>query len=182
MYRDNTLIPTEAIRLAALGSLAEGEKCYGDLASEVRYFVARVAGPSLDLLGSSLELLCYEDLATIDGGGEMEADAILRITDAGREVFHTLMTSNVRAPVNDVSKLVVALKMRFLHLLPEEDRADQADMLMEMCETELARLVQLRGEYSQGRLADWLDLEIAQLKERLDWFARLDTPAGQAVQ
>jgi len=182
MYRDNTLIPTEAIRLAALGSLAEGEKRYAELASEVRYFVARIAGPSLDLLGSSLELLCYEDLATIDGGGAMEADAILRITDGGRAALHTLMTSNVRAPVNDVSKLVIALKMRFLHLLPEEDRADQTDMLMEMCETELARLVQLRGEYGHGRLAEWLDLEIAQLKERLAWFAALDAPAGQPAQ
>jgi hypothetical protein len=179
MYRDNTLIPTEAIRLAALGSLVEGEKRYADLASEVRYFVARIAGPSLDLLGSSLELLVYEDMASIVGGGEMEADAVLRITDGGREAFHTLMTSNVRAPVNDVSKLVIALKMRFLHLLPDEDRADQADMLMEMCETELARLVQLRGEYGSGRLADWLDLEIAQLRQRLDWFALLDTDAVQ---
>lgn len=179
MYRDNTLIPTEAIRLAALGSLVESEKRYGDLASEVRYFAARVAGPSLDLLGSSLELLCYEDLASVAGGGEMEADAMLRITDAGREAFHTLMISNVRAPVNDVSKLVVALKMRFMHLLQDEDRTDQVDMLIEMCETELARLVQLRGEYSQGQLADWLDLEITQLKDRLTWFASMDKGADQ---
>ena len=53
MYRDNTLIPTEAVRLAALGSLAEGDKQYAELASEIRYFVARITGPSLDLLGSS---------------------------------------------------------------------------------------------------------------------------------
>jgi hypothetical protein len=174
MYRDNTLIPTEAIRLAALGSLVEGEKRYADLASEIRYFAARVAGPSLDLLGSSLELLCYEDLAAIANGDAMEADAVLRITEAGREAFHTLMTSNVRAPVNDVSKLVIALKMRFLHLMSGEDRADQTDMLMEMCETELARLVQLRGEYDEGQLAGWLDLEISQLRERLTWFETLD--------
>ena len=64
MYRDNTLIPTEAIRLAALGSLAEGDKQYAELASEIRYFVARITGPSLDLLGSSLELLHYEGLAS----------------------------------------------------------------------------------------------------------------------
>ncbi|MCG8548344.1 MAG: hypothetical protein MJE12_29445, partial [Alphaproteobacteria bacterium] len=51
MYRDNTLIPTEAVRLAALGSLMEGERRYADLASEVRNFVGRIAGPSLDLLG-----------------------------------------------------------------------------------------------------------------------------------
>ncbi|MEX2618298.1 MAG: hypothetical protein WD767_19615 [Alphaproteobacteria bacterium] len=181
MYRDNTLIPTEAIRLAALGSLAEGDKRYADLAGEIRYFVARVAGPSLDLLGASLELLCYEDLAVATSGEAMEADAVLRITDAGRAAFHTLMTSNVRAPVNDVSKLVIALKMRFMHLLPDDDRADQTEMLTEMCETELARLVQLRGEYSQGRLAEWLDFEIAQLNERLAWYQALDTDGTGAA-
>jgi hypothetical protein len=181
MYRDNTLIPTEAIRLAALGSLVEGDKRYADLASEIRYFVARVAGPSLDLLGASLELLCYEDLAVATSGDVMEADAVLSIMDGGRAAFHTLMTSNVRAPVNDVSKLVIALKMRFLHLLPVEDRADQTEMLTEMCETELARLVQLRGEYSQGRLAEWLDFEIAQIKERLSWYQALDTDGTGAA-
>ncbi len=173
MYRDNTLIPTEAIRLAALGSLAEGDKQYAALAGEIRYFVSRVAGPSLDLLGTSLELLNYEDLATPADGGAMGDDAVLRITESGREAFRTLMMSNVRAPVNDVSKLVISLKLRFLHLLPAEDRRDQADMLAEMCESELARLNDLRGEYGEGKLAEWLDLDIAQLNERLKWFEGL---------
>jgi hypothetical protein len=177
MYRDNTLIPTEAIRLAALGSLAEGDKPYAELASEIRYFVARVAGPSLDLLGTSLELLHYEELAVpVDGGG-VHDDAVLQITDAGRDAFQILMTSNVRAPVNDVSKLVVALKMRFFHLLTAEDRRDQAEMLIEMCEVELARLMELRSGYDQEPLAQWLDLEIAQLRQRLDWFQCMEADA-----
>ena len=174
MYRDNTLIPTEAIRLAALGSLVESEKCYAELASEIRYFVARVAGPSLDLLGDSLELLSYEELAQPTDGGAMTDGAPLRITEAGHDAFRTLMTSNVRAPVNDVSKLVIALKIRFLHLIPAEDRREQVEMLIEMCEVELARLDELRRNYAQPLLADWLDLEIAQLTDRLAWFRALD--------
>jgi len=173
MYRDNTLIPTEAIRLAALGSLVEGEKQYADLASEIRYFVARIAGPSLDLLGTSLELLHFEGLAETIDGCAAEDGATMQITSAGSEAFLTLMTSNVRAPVNEVSKLVIALKMRFLHLLSENDRREQADMLAEMCETELARLNELRSGYVQEPLAQWLDLEITQLQERLDWFDTL---------
>ena len=35
MYRDNTLIPSEAIRLLALGILADGDRRYAELASEV---------------------------------------------------------------------------------------------------------------------------------------------------
>jgi len=178
MYRDNTLIPTEAIRLAALGSLVEGDTGYAALASEIRYFVAHIAGPSLDLLGTSLELLGYEGLAETTDGAAMEGDATLRVTDAGRAAFYILMTSNVRAPVSDVGKLIVALKLRFLHLLPAEERADQTDMLIEMCELERARLSEMRRQYTDGRLANWLDLDIAQIEERLAWFQR-ELPAAE---
>ena len=171
MYRDNTLIPTEAIRLAALGALAEGERAYADLASEIRYFVGRVAGPSLDLLGTSLEVMGYEGLAEMDE--REEGNARLRITDTGREQFRTLMTSRVRAPVNDVSRLVIALKMRFLHLLDAADRTEQAELLREMCEGEMARLRDLRQKGASGPFADWLDFEIDQLDRRIAWFRDL---------
>lgn len=173
MYRDNTLIPSEAIRLAALGTLAEGPMAYAALAREIRHFVERVTGPSLDLLGTSLELLCYEGLAESDGGNATAENAVLRVTDGGREAFRTLMTSNVRAPANEVSKLVIALKVRFLDLLDAADREEQALLLVEMCATELARLQDLRSAHASGHLGDWLDLEIAQVKQRLAWFQGL---------
>lgn len=190
MYRDNTLIPTEAIRLAALGTLMERDVRYSELASEIRYFVGRIIGPSLDLLGTSLELLTYEELIEVVGGGEGDGstnDGCLRITDIGRETFATLMTSQVRAPVNDVSRLVVALKLRFLHLLDGQARAEQSAMLVEMCETELARLEDLKTHYEGGEFNDWLQLEIDQVRARLNWFRMLSaqcaphTPVKDAV-
>ena len=172
MYRDNTLIPTEAIRLAALGALIEGERRYADLAGEIRSFVGRVAGPSLDLLGTSLEVMGYEGLAEMeDAPGE--GGALLRITDAGRRQFVTLMTSGVRAPVNDVSKLVIALKMRFLDLLEEDDRLDQIELMREMCEGEAGRLRDLRSDGSNDAFNEWLDFEVAQLERRIDWLDQL---------
>ena len=45
MYRDNTLIPAEAVRLAALGSLAEGGKGYGDLKGEVAEIIVEALRP-----------------------------------------------------------------------------------------------------------------------------------------
>jgi len=176
MYRDNTLIPTEAVRLTALGTLMEGDRPYADLASEIRYFVGRIIGPSLDLLGTSLELLTYEGLVETDGENGAE-DGMLRITETGRAAFVTLMTSNVRAPVNDVAKLVVALKLRFLHLLDAPAREEQTAILVEMCETELARLQDLLSRYEEGYLRDWLVLEIDQIKQRLEWFHSIETPA-----
>lgn len=179
MYRDNTLIPAEAVRLAALGSLMEGDKSYGDLASEIRFFVARIVGPSLDLLGSSLELIRLEGLIeAVDGAAASETlpdDALLRITGEGREAFHTLMISNVRGLANDLSRLVIALKMRFLPLLPEDDRHEQAEVLAEACESELARLTDLRARYGKGYLSEWLDREIDEATERHEWFIALDS-------
>lgn len=180
MYRDNTLIPTEAVRLAALGALVEGDCRYGALASDVRYFVTHIAGPSLDLLGTSLELLQYEGLvetiaAEVDGGAgaALGEDHLLRITGAGREVFEELMLSNVRAPMNEVSNLVIALKIRFLHLLPPDAQAEQAETLVEMCETEVARLTELRKRHGGGHLGGWLDMELRRLEDRLAWFRKL---------
>ena len=41
MLNDLTLSPKEAVRLAALGLLAEGERSYADLAGGVRHFTTR---------------------------------------------------------------------------------------------------------------------------------------------
>lgn len=175
MYRDNTLIPTEAIRLAALGALAWRDLYYSEVAEDVRHFTQRIVGPSLDLVGTPMELLIVEGLVEpIDGRG-MEDNALLRITDSGHDELRRLMTSAVRAPINDISKLIIALKMRFLHLLDAQERQEQVDLMVEMIERELARLVDLRGNYAgePGFFLDWLDQDIAATRERLSWFQDL---------
>ena len=176
MYRDNTLIPTEAIRLAALGALLEGDRRYSELASEIRNFVGHIAGPSLDLLGTSLEVMGYEGLAELEDA-QGEGGALLRITDEGRKQFVKLMTSGIRAPVNDVSKLIIALKMRFLNLLEQDERLEQIEFMLEMTESEAARLRDLKNYNANGGFAEWLDFEIAQLEQRIAWLERLNGAA-----
>ncbi len=191
MYRDNTLIPSEAVRLLALGILATGERPYAELAHEVRHFVGHVVGPSLDLVGAPIEVLKVEGLIEeaearaagpdpAPGPGsspDPDGDAAppLRITDAGREELDRLLSSNVRAPVSDINKLIITLKMRFLHLLAPADRRLQAEIMIEMCERQLARLTELSGHHGDapGHLPSWLDHEIDQTRERLGWFRDL---------
>ena len=62
MYRDNSLIPRETIKMAALGALIGRNRSYDDVASEVRSFISRIVGPSLELMGTSIELLKLEGL------------------------------------------------------------------------------------------------------------------------
>ncbi len=175
MYRDNTLIPTEAIRLAALGTLTAGPRRYAELAREVRGFASRFTGPSLDILGSSLELLRFEGLVQPVEGAGMEDNALLAITQAGSAALEELLESSIRSPVDGISKLIVALKLRFLHLLAPAKRRQQIERLAELSEGERARLKDLRASHGEeaGHLAAWLDHEIAQVEGRVAWLKEL---------
>jgi DNA-binding PadR family transcriptional regulator len=174
MYRDNSLIPTEAVRLSALGRLLRGPMRYAALAGEVRHFTSRMVGPSLELLGTSIELLRLEGLVEAVDGKGMEDDATLAATEAGRAAFRELMRANVRAPGSDMGKLVLALKLKFLDLLDPADRREVIDGMIEIHRGERARLADLRRGLAGGDdpLARWLDLEIAQVDQRLEWCER----------
>ena len=177
MYRDNTLIPSEAVRLLALGILAGAEKRYGELAGEVRHFTSHVVGPSLELVASPLELLKIEGLIEAVGDGEaMPDEEILGITESGRAQLTKLLTANLRPAVNDINKLILALKLRFLHLLAPAEQRLQVEMLVEISERELARLTELRAHHAgaAGLLVAWLDHDIAAIGARLAWFRDLE--------
>lgn len=171
MYRDKTLIPSEAIRLCMLGTLALSPHTYADLAREVRAFTSRIAGPSLDMMGSSIEVLRAEGLVAPVEAKPDPSDETLGLTDSGKDELRDLLISNVRSPVDGVSQLVFALKLRFLHLLAEEDAQDQIYRMREISETEHARLLDLKQRYGSepGEFDAWLDLELAQIEDRLHW-------------
>ena len=173
MYSDNSLLPRETVRLAVLGALTLGEMHYGALAGEVRHFISRIAGPSLELMGSSIELLRHEGL--VEPADEGDEDPLLRITEDGRVELCALLSAAVRPPFNNLNKLVLALKMRFLHLLDASAQRDQADILIEACQNELARLVDLRSTHydEHGHLIDWLDHDVSLVKSRLSWLENL---------
>ncbi len=175
MYRDNTLIPSEAIRLLALGILATRPASYAELAGSVRDFSGHVVGPSLDLIGSPIELLKVEGLVEASESEDDPDAAQLRITDAGREELARLLSTNVRAAVTDINKLILAVKLRFLHLLPRDQQRLQVVMLTEMCERELLRLTELRAKHHDeaGYFMSWLDHDIAEVSERHGWYKSL---------
>ncbi len=175
MYKDNSLIPSEAVRLAALGLLNKGRKSYADLAREVRHFTARIAGPSLDLLGPSLALLSIEGLiAPVDSHEPLDRQ-ILQLTDDGKKELLRLMIANIRGPMSEINKLIVALKIHFLDCLNAEQQESQLSMLIEICEREIVRLRDLSQNLQDASplMQDWLRREIAEAETRRDWFQRL---------
>jgi DNA-binding PadR family transcriptional regulator len=169
MFADQSLTPKEATRLCALGLIAGGPMRYSALAQAVRDFTSHVMGPSLDLLGNSVELLRYEGLLQArDEGQDGETDPAIEITPAGRRELQILLTARLR-PQSDLSKLVIALKIRFLHLLAPAERLSQLDLLADTFETELNRLTALRDTETDSYLGAWLDHEIESLGRRVAW-------------
>jgi|LNFM01.1.fsa_nt_gb DNA-binding PadR family transcriptional regulator len=175
MFPDHSLMPREALRLAALGMLAEAPATYGNLARDLRSFVSHIMGPSPEAMGASLELLRYEGLADQAAGGDSGEEKLV-ITVKGRAELDALMQATVRSPFNDLNKLVVALKMRFLPLLSPAAQREQAVLLAEASRAELARLVGLCNQQAAAKgsaFVDWLEHDIAQAEERLAWFEAL---------
>jgi len=169
MYQDKSLTPTEAVKLAALGAMMDRVMTYADLARDIRYFVARVVGPSLDLLGSSLEILRLEGLIENKLISDDPEKNELIITSDGKDMFYDLMSCSLRTPPDDASRLVLMLKLRYLHLIEEEEQLDQIDLLSEIAETELARFEDLKKSHGDGYLGEALDIDIAQTKAKLLW-------------
>jgi hypothetical protein len=169
MFADHTLTPKEATRLAALGTLALGPLTYSELATEIRHFIGSVIGPSLEIMGHSIELLRYEEL--VAPAETADAEGSLRLTDKGREEMRMLLTANLRAADTALNKLVIALKFRFLHLLRPDEQCIQADLLVDVCGQELARLDDLRRHHlgTEGYLSMWLEHDIGLLEQRLQW-------------
>lgn len=180
MFSDRSLVPAEAVRLLALGALREQDRRYGELATEIRFFTQRIVGPSLDLLGSSLELLRLEGLAEAVEEAEDEKDTMLRITSQGKLLFEDLMSAQLRAPINDVGRLVLLLKLRFLPLLSVETQEDQLDLLGDIVRTERARAADLAKEHDNGAMAQWIAMDIEMADRRLDWIeAALSNPSSR---
>ena len=171
MTKESGLVPSDAIRLAALGSLALDPKSYARLAEEISQFSSRIVGPSLDLMAPSLELLGVEGLVE----RHRPDDAELHITAAGRAELRRLLAAPLRGPLGELNKLFITLKMRFLHLIDRAEQRAQAELIIRACEQERDSIAELRRQFGgeAGRLTDWLEFDLAEVEARLAWFRRL---------
>ena len=177
MYRDRSLQPGETVKLIALGLLIEAPRTYADLANDIRYFTARIVGPSLDLLGSSLEILRLEGWIAPKEEDKAAGD-LISLTDSGYEQFLSLMNAPLRIPLNDSNRLALLTKLRFLSYLPEETRLDQIDLIEELVEKEQAWNAELARDFPQTALGAWVEMESRDLSAKRAWLHTLSKPSG----
>lgn len=175
MFTERALLPAQAARLTALGMLAEGPRHYADLAREVAHFTGCILGQSLDLMGTSLELLRYEGLIEAQAGTGMVDNAEMRITAAGRVALGHLLKAPLAAPSVEVNRLVLALKLRFLPILDAADRGEVWAQVREWYAGEIGRYDELRARHGvrSAPFRRWLDREIDLARERLGEIAAI---------
>ena len=157
--------------MATLGALVEQERSYNDVSSEVRNFISRIVGPSLDLLGTSIELLKVEGLIEEGLKNGDPNQEILRLSESGMKELKDYLRSNLRLGGSDLNKLVVALKLRFIDVLDTEHKLEELLGLRTMYESELARLsdLQTQSQWLTGLLSASLKLELDIAEERINW-------------
>tara|TARA_B100000886_G_scaffold311581_1_gene246999 strand:- start:4586 stop:5002 length:417 start_codon:yes stop_codon:yes gene_type:complete len=134
---------------------------------------------------SSIEVLRQEGLLSLTSSNTVPGpDALLELSSEGHKTLITILSTGLQAPLNDVARLVLALKFRFLHLLPDVDRRKQLESIIYTCETDLARLVDLKSHHNQdpGYLGDWLDHDIGQTEDRLVWLKRFLTRVEEDIR
>lgn len=176
---DPSLLPSRALRLAALGALAQCDRDYASLVQEIHELTLAIVGPSPDAFGSSLELLRYEGWIT---GGE-EGHGMVSITPEGLTEFVQLLTTRLRKPSGEFNRLWLALKLRFMPQLPVDAQAVELDRMITLFETEIDRLSALRRSAmtSDGHIGAWIDFEIAENGARLAWCRSLSLRLGDTL-
>ena len=163
MYRDNSLIPRETIKMAALGALIGRKRNYDDVASEVRSFLSRIVGPSLELMGTSIELLKLEGLIeTVNQDDQSEAE-LLQLSVAGLE--------ELKAGGSELNRLVIALKLRFIDILTEDEKREQLSAIKEIYLNERKRLEDLKSQpsWTTGLLSESIELDLSMANKRIEW-------------
>jgi hypothetical protein len=135
-------------------------------------------------MGTSLELLRHEGLVEALGGAGMADNALLGITASGRAALQSLLQAHLRAPLGDHNRLSLLVKLRFMHHLPREWQEQQRALIAETLEGELARLEDLRRSHdaAPGPFRDWLDQDIALLRQRLALIRGAKAAKGVAAQ
>ena len=171
MYSDNTSRRGWGGSRGGWGQLGDAPSGEGARVTASRDFVSGGSGPSLELMGESSELLSYEGLVELSETGADPGEAMVDISQAGREMLKTLLLTNLRAGASSLNELIMALKFHFLHVLAPNEQKAQLELFMEAAESDLARIEDLRHHHANDRgfLQGWPDHDKDWLEARLAW-------------
>ena len=157
--------------MAALGALIERARSYDDIANEVRSFISRIVGPSLELMGTSIELLKLEGLIETVNDNDKGDSSLLQLSPAGLQELKEYLRSNLKSGGSELNKLVIALKLRFIDILDDDERRDQLLAIRDMYHNEKRRLEDLKNQttWLTGFLLESIELDLFLVNKKIEW-------------
>ena len=157
--------------MAALGALIERARSYGDIANEVRSFISRIVGPSLELMGTSIELLKLEGLIETVNDNDKGDSSLLQLSPTGLQELKEYLRSNLKSGGSELNKLVIALKLRFIDILDDDERRDQLLAIRDMYHNEKRRLEDLKNQttWLTGFLLESIELDLFLVNKKIEW-------------
>ena len=157
--------------MAALGALIERARSYDDIANEVRSFISRIVGPSLELMGTSIELLKLEGLIETVNDNDKGDSSLLQLSPTGLQELKEYLRSNLKSGGSELNKLVIALKLRFIDILDDDERQDQLLAIRDMYHNEKRRLEDLKNQttWLTGFLLESIELDLFLVNKKIEW-------------
>ena len=157
--------------MAALGALVGRARSYDDIANEVRSFISRIVGPSLELMGTSIELLKLEGLIETVNDNDKGDSSLLQLSPAGLQELKEYLRSNLKSGGSELNKLVIALKLRFIDILDDDERRDQLLAIRDMYHNEKRRLEDLKNQttWLTGFLLESIELDLFVVNKKIEW-------------
>ena len=137
----------------------------------MRNFISRIVGPSLELMGTSIELLKLEGLIETVNDNDKGDASLLQLSPAGLQELKEYLRSNLKSGGSELNKLVIALKLRFIDILDDDERRGQLLAIRDMYHNEKRRLEDLKNQttWLTGFLLESIELDLFLVNKKIEW-------------
>ena len=137
----------------------------------MRSFISRIVGPSLELMGTSIELLKLEGLIETVNDNDADDESLLQLSPSGLQELKDYLRSNLKSGGSELNKLVIALKLRFIDILDDDERQDQLLAIRDMYHNEKRRLEDLKNQttWLTGFLLESIELDLFLVNKKIEW-------------
>jgi hypothetical protein len=122
-------------------------------------------------MGTSIELLKLEGLIETVNDNDEDDASLLQLSPSGLQELREYLRSNLKSGGSELNKLVIALKLRFIDILDDDEKRDQLLAIRDMYYNEKRRLEDLKNQttWLTGFLLESLELDLFVVNKRIEW-------------
>ena len=122
-------------------------------------------------MGTSIELLKLEGLIETVNDNDEDDASLLQLSPSGLQELKEYLRSNLKSGGSELNKLVIALKLRFIDILDDDEKRDQLLAIRDMYHNEKRRLEDLKNQttWLTGFLLESLELDLFVVNKKIEW-------------